>query len=75
MNYEPLLDERSKNDQSEKNIKNIESVTIEKKKEENQNIGYKKYDVYHSANIISKIFFCWVNRVLSVINSFYIELF
>ena len=66
MNYEPLLDERSKNEIKEENVKAKESIIIEEKQDK-LNKGYGQYDVFHSANICSKILFCWVNRALSVI--------
>ena len=65
MNYEPLLDEGSKNVIKEENLVIDESKERERK-EEKEIKGYQKYDVYHSANIFSKMFFCWVNRALSV---------
>ena len=60
MNKEPLL----KNEISNKN----EDFSREKEKIENKKEGYGNYDAFHDSNFISKLMFCWVNKVLKVKN-------
>ena len=59
MNNEPFLNEQSRKEKKEKLLDEPE-IIINKPK------GYGNYDVFNSANIFSKLFFCWVNKVLSV---------
>jgi hypothetical protein len=63
MNEEPLLNNEN---EVEKEIqddfpKNEKKEIIEIKIE-----GYGNHDAYNNSNIISKLFFCWVNKVLRV---------
>lgn len=50
----------------------FEKKIINKKKEESNTRAstesYGVYDAFHSANIFSSIFFCWVNKLLRVIS-------
>lgn len=52
MNKEPLLQNENEN-----------SIIKEK---ENTLEGYGNTDAFHDANFFSKLFFCWVNKVLRV---------
>jgi len=67
MKYEPLLDEGFKEETLEKNQLKLQEK-IEKISKD-----YGNYDVYHSSNFVSKIFFCWVNKVLFVLFKFYLK--
>ena len=60
MNKEPLLENEI--------MPNEEDYSREKERLENKKEGYGNYDAFHEANFLSKIMFCWVNKVLRVIN-------
>jgi hypothetical protein len=58
---EPLLKNEETKETEDDFNKDQNKEIIENKKE-----GYENYDAFHNSNIISKIFFCWVNKVLRV---------
>lgn len=48
---------------SDENNKNIIKTNIK--------VGYYN-DAFHHANVFSKLFFCWVNKIFKVIFKFYL---
>lgn len=78
MKYEPLLDnkllEEDKpldKDKFKRKLEDENNLLNQKEqgrnnKQQKEKTLYGDFDVYHSANFLSKLFFCWIISVLKV---------